>query len=375
MDIISSLYIHFPYCRHLCNYCDFFNSAPSAVERNAKIPEYHKLLSLSFDRLKTFYEKNEVSIGELETIYIGGGTPSLWGEQGVEFLNSFFTENKISIDKNCEMTLEVNPGTWTSEGLESFQRFGFNRFSLGIQSTRNDFLEKLDRVHRHEEVISTLKKFNQMKTNFSVDFMLGLPFSKEYKRNIREELDQILSFNPSHISLYILTVKENYVFLDALPDEEWIEREFLEVSTYLQEKGFFHYEVSNFALPGKESVHNSRYWSGESICALGPSATGYIQKSGIRYKWKPYSAEFDAESLSEEEIRMEKFYLNLRTNKGIEFDDFFEGEELENSLLLAKKWSERGLCELRSRGIVLTPRGYLLMDSLMDDVFLSLKSL
>ncbi len=375
MDIISSLYIHFPYCRHLCNYCDFFKSAPSAIERSAKIPEYHKMLDLSIDRLKNFFEKNEVTLGELKTIYIGGGTPSLWGEEGVRFLKSFFEENNISISDQCEMTLEVNPGTWTDEGLEAFSNLGFNRFSLGVQSTRNDFLEKLDRVHRHEEVVNTLEKFNSMDANFSVDFMLGLPFSKEYKRNIKEELDQILSYNPSHISLYILTVKDNYVFHEALPDEEWIEKEFLQVSTYLRERGFLHYEVSNFSLPGKESIHNSRYWSGESICALGPSATGYIQKTGVRYKWKPYAAEFDSENLTENEIRMESFYLNLRTNKGIDLGEFFSGEELKNSRSLAESWKDRGLCELTSGGVILTPRGYLLMDSLMDEAFSHLKTL
>lgn len=375
MDIISSLYIHFPYCRHLCNYCDFFKSAPSAMERAAKIPEYHEMLNLSFDRLKTFYEKNEVVLGDLKTIYIGGGTPSLWGEEGAKFLQSFFEENNILKEVDCEMTLEVNPGTWTDKGLEAFQNFGFNRFSLGIQSTRNDFLEKLDRVHREKEVDTTLKKFNQMNANFSVDFMLGLPFSEDYGRNIKEELDKILSYNPSHISLYILTVKENYVFYDALPDDEWIEKEFLEVSTYLQEKGFLHYEVSNFALPGKESIHNSRYWSAESICALGPSATGYIQKTGARYKWKPYVPEFDVESLSESEIRMEKFYLNLRTNKGIVLRDFFKDGELQKSQELARAWEKRGLCEVGAKEVVLTPRGYLLMDSLMGEVFSSIKGL
>lgn len=375
MDIISSLYIHFPYCRHLCNYCDFFKSAPSAIERNKKIPEYHKMLELSIDRLKNFYDEQEASIGELNTIYIGGGTPSLWGIEGATFLKNFLEENKIRISKNCEMTLEVNPGTWSEEGLNAFQSIGFNRFSLGVQSTRNDFLEKLDRVHRQKEVKATLDQFNKMDVNFSVDFMLGLPFSKEYKRNIREELDQILDSNPSHISLYILTVKDNYVFHEALPDEEWIENEFLEVSSYLREKGFLHYEVSNFSLPGKESIHNSKYWSGESICALGPSATGYLANSGARYKWKPYAPEIEVEFLSDSEIRMEKFYLNLRTNTGILLNDFFKGDDLEKSMSLIESWESRGLCKSDDGKVVLTPRGYLMMDSLMDEAFLAVKSL
>tara|TARA_Y100000590_G_scaffold469529_1_gene657732 strand:- start:180757 stop:181683 length:927 start_codon:yes stop_codon:yes gene_type:complete len=308
-------------------------------------------------------------------LYIGGGTPSLWGESGANFLENFLEKNKINLSDTCEATLEVNPGTWTSEGLKAFQKMGFNRFSLGVQSTENNFLEKIDRVHRKNEVLLTLKKFKELGVNFSVDFMLGLPFSKELNRNIIGELEEITSYEPDHISLYILTVKENYPFYKNLPDEDWIENEYLSVSEFLRDKGYEHYEVSNFCKPNKKSIHNSKYWQGDSIAALGPSATGYFSEAKKRYKWKTLSADFEIEQLSESSARMEKFYLGLRTLEGVDLVTFFEGTDLKIMLDLSREWSKKGLCEINKNRLFLTPRGYLIMDSLMDEVFIRVKSL
>ena len=318
---------------------------------------------------------NSLTWSPLETLYVGGGTPSLWGKQGAEFLKAFLKEREIKISDDCEATLEVNPGTWTEEGIEAFQAVGFNRFSVGVQSTKDSFLEKLDRVHRHDEVAETLSMLQRKKLNFSVDFMLGLPDSEKGERKILEELEEILSYGPSHLSLYILTVKDNYTHYEKLPNDEWIEREFLEVSNYLTERGFEHYEVSNFSKAGLKSKHNSRYWSGESIAALGPSATGYFSNSKIRFKWKTLEPTFQVEELSDSEVRMENFYLKLRTSSGVDLNSFFEGEELKTAKSLGRSWEERGLCHSHDGSLVLTPRGYLLMDSLMNEAFGQLKTL
>ncbi len=375
MDKVESLYIHFPLCRHLCNYCDFYKTAPSVNDRTVKLNEFQSLLSKSITRLNQLFKDSDASWGKLKTLYIGGGTPSLWGETGASFLKQFLEKNQIIFSDSLEATLEVNPGTWTDEGLEAFQSLGFNRFSLGVQSTENKFLEKIDRVHRKEEVLKTLEKFKNMKVNFSVDFMLGLPFSKELNRNIIEELEEITSYEPDHISLYILTVKDNYPFYSNLPDDEWIEDEFLKVSDFLRNKEYEHYEVSNFCKPKKHSIHNSKYWRGESIAALGPSATGYFSGSNKRYKWKTLGPEFEVEQLSESSARMEKFYLGLRTSQGIDLTEFFEANHLKNMLDLGKEWSKKRLCKLNDNHLLLTPRGYLIMDSLMDEVFIKVKSL
>jgi len=375
LDKVESLYIHFPLCRHLCNYCDFYKTAPSVNDRTAKLNEFQSLLSQSITRLNHFFIESNAQWSELETLYIGGGTPSLWGETGANFLESFLKKNKITLSQNCEATLEVNPGTWTNEGLEAFQKIGFNRFSLGVQSTEDKFLEKIDRIHRKDEVLQTLKKFKEMRVNFSVDFMLGLPFSKDQDRNIIKELEEIISYCPDHLSLYILTVKENYPFYKNLPDDEWIEKEFLNVSEFLRGNGYEHYEVSNFSRPSKKSIHNSKYWQGQTIAALGPSATGYFSETKKRYKWKTLSADFEVEQISESSARIEKFYLGLRTLDGVNLANFFEGEDLKIMLDLSREWSKKGLCELSENRLFLTPRGYLIMDSLLDEVFAKVKVL
>ncbi|RPJ78432.1 MAG: radical SAM protein, partial [Alphaproteobacteria bacterium] len=234
--IIDSLYIHFPFCAHLCNYCDFYKRVPSDKAQDFK--NFHLYLEESFQLHQNLIEKHGYSWAPLKTLYIGGGTPSLWGVEGSQFLKNFFENKKIKLDPNCEFTLEVNPGGWNEDVLNSWQKLGANRFSLGIQSLNKEMIKFLDRVHSIEDVHETLKYFQDHRLNYSVDFMLGLPFSSPYNRNVIEELDLALKYGPSHFSVYILTVKDNYKFYRDLPDEEWIEDEFLKVSDYLTQKGF-----------------------------------------------------------------------------------------------------------------------------------------
>jgi len=367
---LSSLYIHFPHCRHLCNYCDFYKSIPQTEDGQYQYESFHSLLESSFERHEQFLAEENYQFSKLKTLYMGGGTPSLWGIEGANHLRQFFQRKQIYLEEDCEFTLEVNPGSWTDEALEAFKDIGVNRFSLGIQALDSRFLKALDRVHNFDDVHKTLQKFNEMKSNFSVDFMLGLPFSKEWNRDVLKELEEILKYEPSHISLYILTVKEHYVHYDKLPDDEWIENEFLKVSEYLQSRGFAHYEVSNFAIKGKESKHNLQYWKSQSVGALGPSATGFLKEARIRYKWKINSPEFVREDLTNEELALEHIYMLLRTNLGLNVKDTFLHEEAQNLFLKkVKEWTERELATVNGDKVTLTPKGYLLMDSLMDDIF------
>jgi len=130
--------------------------------------------------------------------------------------------------------------------------------------------------------------------------MLGLPFSSDYKRDVIAELNEMLSYQPSHFSVYILTVKNNYTHFSELPNEEWIENEFLRVSDFLRQSGYRHYEVSNFAKASKESRHNLAYWKSQTVAALGPSATGLLADDRIRYKWKTKEALYEREDLTSE---------------------------------------------------------------------------
>jgi oxygen-independent coproporphyrinogen III oxidase len=205
--------------------------------------------------------------------------------------------------------------------------------------------------------------------------MLGIPFSEELNRDVISELEKVLTYNPEHISLYILTTKENYIHKNNLPSEERIEKEYLEVSEFLKSRGFLHYEVSNYAKPGLRSKHNLKYWKGDSVGALGPSATGFLSLGnlGIRYKWQTKTSEFSLENIGPEEYKLERLYTLLRTDEGISGSDFFE--ETEKWTHLVKKWDSLGYLNKKEERITLSSKGYLLMDSLMDDIFKNFKNI
>ena len=371
---IQSLYLHFPFCRHLCNYCDFYKKIGPEKE---KLESFHNYLLESWHKHEKLLAENNYQMANLKTFYIGGGTPSLWGQRGVEFLTDFFKHNNIQLEDDCEFTLEVNPGSWTSSGLEAWKDFGVNRFSLGIQSLDERFLKVLDRVHNLEDVHHTLSKFRSLKANYSVDFMLGLPFSKKYERDITKELEEILDYGPAHISLYILTTKDNYIHAKHLPSEEWIEEEYQTVFKLLKSRGFTHYEVSNFAIPGHESLHNLEYWRSGAVAALGASATGFLPARKVRYKWVPgQGPKLNIEQLSEESFKIEKFYMALRSQLGVIPSAFFNGEDLRDFYQLTQSWQKRGLLKSCSEEKVeASSQGYLVLDSMIDEVFSHTKGL
>ncbi len=364
MNKLKSIYIHFPFCRHLCNYCDFFKSVSDNLDEDRK--KFHdKFEEMFFIHQKLMSENNYVW-SVLETIYIGGGTPSLWGEEGAFFFKEFLKKHNLKFAPNCEFTLEVNPGSWDEKSLNGWQEAGVNRFSLGIQSLDERFIKLLDRVHNLQDVFDTLTQFNKMGVNFSVDFMLGLPESEKYQRDVIKELETILTYKPKHISLYILTTKSNYIHNDKLPSEEWVEKEFLQVSSFLTQKGFHHYEVSNFAESGFESKHNFKYWESASTAALGPSATGLLSEAKIRYKWKPHKLEYEIEELTEDNFLLEKVYMALRTNKGFDFSEFPNDKVRK----VFKLWNEHGYGKNNGSSYTLNSKGYLLLDSLINQLFI-----
>ena len=370
---IDSLYLHFPFCAHLCNYCDFYKKVPTNKAQDYQ--NFHKYLEESYAVHERLIKESGYSWVPLKTLYIGGGTPSLWGKEGKIFLENFLKEKNILLDPDCEFTLEVNPGAWTDEVLNSGREFGANRFSLGIQALDQAMIKYLDRVHSLDEVFLTLDYFKKNNLNFSVDFMLGLPRSEDLNRNVIAELEKALSYGPSHFSVYILTVKDNYVHYKSLPNEEWIEKEYIEVAALLTRKGYLHYEVSNFSLPGKESQHNLNYWRTKSVAALGPSATGFLSEERLRYKWKPNSPQIEIENLSEADLQLERVYMNVRSSVGLDLQLLNKNEHALTMLLpLIERWKKNDYAFVENGFVKLTSKGYLLLDSLMSDLF-SLKLL
>ena len=365
---VSSLYVHFPFCRHLCNYCDFYKIKKIPDKRD--VDSFIQSLKIGHRKNQKMLEDFSMNLSALESLYIGGGTPSLFGPNGAKGLFDFFKEFHIELSESCEFTIEANPDSLTKEFLDSWRQIGVNRVSLGIQCLNEKLFPYLDRVHDLGESLKALELLKEENINFSVDLMLGLPRTDFCKRDLFAEIEDLTSYGPAHFSVYILTVGEGYKFFNDLPSEETIESEYLRVCEILSQKGYYQYEVSNFSKPGKESFHNSRYWRSESVLALGPSATGFIKRNegpGFRYKWKASSVELVHEELNANELALEKFYLLLRTNFGLQISDFFSGEDCEKVSGIIESWDKGGFVHSKAP-LILNPRGFLIMDSLVGEI-------
>lgn len=364
----SSLYIHYPFCKKLCNYCDFYKTTISPKQ---SYKDLEKGINTHFNSLISLIDENGAEpLNTFDTIYVGGGTPSLWDEDGAKFLSDFFNDKSLKFNSNLEFTMEVDPGAWTENGLKAWSEAGVNRYSIGLQSLNSDFVKIMDRSHDVGDSIKTLKYFHDSKCNFSVDLMLGLPHSIEKKRRIEDEIDMAMKYGPSHFSVYILKTRNNYPHNSNLPDDDYVSDEYLRVSRILRSYGFDHYEVSNFGLPGLYSKHNQKYWKAETVHALGPNATGFLRlpdEKAIRYQHRPSNTGVTQESLRSEDLKLEKVYLALRTSTGLDLNDHFRPEKLQHLIL---KWKELQYVKSFTKdNLILSPQGYLMIDSIMDDLF------
>ena len=323
---MSGIYIHIPYCKQACHYCDFHFST-SMKTKNEMIDCIVKEMDI---------RENEFS-KKINSLYIGGGTPSLMTNLELETIFNGL-EKKMSIGDIKEVTIEINPEDLINEKLKFYKEIGINRLSIGIQSMNNNILKWMNRSHDTNQVINGL---NNTKVagfeNINLDFIYGTP--KNLSRDYKSELLEILKFNPTHLSCYHLTIEDG-TYLGHLEKNKKIKRieddisqqEFRWISEKLKSKNYQHYEISNFAVQGKESFHNSNYWNQSSYIGLGPGAHSfrnstrrwnisnnrlYIKniKAGIPY--------FEQEVLSPYDIVNEKIMLGLRTLNGLDKDHVF----------------------------------------------------
>lgn len=363
MKELDSLYIHFPYCMHLCNYCDFYKHK---FVTDDQIGEFEDLLYRQIKFHDEFLFKNGFKLGDLDTLYVGGGTPSLWKKSGAKFLSNYF-----KLKSDYEFTIEVDPDTWTESEIDFWIDSGVNRFSIGSQAFSENYIKLMDRTHSLNDVEKTIKYFSERKLNYSVDLMLGLPKSED--RNILKELDGILKYEPNHFSVYILKTRKNYPHNKNLPNDEFIRDEYLSVSNYLQKSGYDHYEISNFSKNGFKSKHNQKYWDYKNVAALGPNATGLLvmEDKALRYQWKSASLGVTTEELKDSSLLIERLFLGLRTSKGFDFESIFTKEQMNSLSAVISSWKNEGYIVEDStvNSVLLTPLGYLMCDSLIDDVF------
>lgn len=284
------LYIHIPFCKKKCNYCDFVSFANS----EEKIEEYINCLICEIkevaENVKFQFQQKKGDLVNVRSIYIGGGTPSYIDSKYIKQIlntirNSYDFVMAGLIDKQeqfPEITIEINPGTVTEEKLKDYKYSGVNRISIGMQATQNRLLTQLGRIHSYQEFKTTYLLARKIGfNNINIDFMIGLP--NQTIEDIKESLQKIKKLNPEHVSVYSLIVEENTILSKQIEEgtlkllEENKEREmYWTVKNFLEENGYNHYEISNFAKPNRESRHNMDCWNQKEYFGFGVAAHSYV---------------------------------------------------------------------------------------------------
>ena len=278
------IYIHIPFCKQKCYYCDFvsFSNKQNFVENYV---EAVKKEINNYFQDKTILERYTVT-----TIYIGGGTPSYIESKYIceimELLENNLKQNKVKFE-DIEITIEVNPGTVNKEKLEQYRKAKINRLSIGLQSTNNEMLKQIGRIHTYEQFLETYQMAAEVGfENVNVDLMTGLP--KQTIEDIKRSLKEVIQLNPTHISVYSLIIEEGTVIAQKIEnhqlqemDEELERNMYWYVKNTLELNGYTHYEISNFEKEGKESKHNLNCWRQKEYIGIGLAAHSYLNY--VRY--------------------------------------------------------------------------------------------
>ena len=319
-----SLYIHIPFCKQKCLYCDF----PSYSCKEKFMDEYIDALN------KEILEKAEKY--SISSIFIGGGTPSYL--QDLSLKNLLITLNKLNLKENIEFTMECNPGTLNRDKLEIMKKYNVNRISLGLQTTKNSILKEIGRIHTYEEFKNNYFLAREIGfDNINIDLMFGLPNQK--LEDWKESLVEIAKLEPEHISAYSLIIEEGTHFYNLheqnklnLPEEDNERLMYLSTKQILEKRGYHQYEISNFAKLGNECFHNKVYWNCNEYLGLGVSASSFIDKKRTKNlddiqeyieKINNYESIIEETHVNDVKDDMEEFvFMGLRMIKGININEF-----------------------------------------------------
>lgn len=371
------IYVHIPFCKSKCYYCDF----NSFTNKGEYIEKYVKCLKKEIknvgDRVRRNSNGNYAELSIAKTLYIGGGTPSFIDAKYIEQIMDTIQTN-FEIDKNIEATIEVNPGTVTLKKLQKYREIGINRLSIGLQTSNDNLLKLIGRIHNFEQFLQTvnLAKLAGF-TNINVDVMIGLPNQTIY--DVEDTLNKIIKLDVTHISVYSLIVEEGTKIeklLDndtlKLPDEEIERYMYWFAKRKLEENGYIHYEISNFAKIPYRSKHNLDCWNQKEYIGFGVSASSY--EEGIRYRNKDEIEEY-IKNIEEEQERKnviidekqdkqtmmnEYMILGLRKITGININEFrrkFEVSPLYKYNKELTKLVREGLINIDTNNIRLSKKG------------------
>lgn len=378
------IYIHIPFCKQKCYYCDFVSYSNKCNE----VKEY-------IESLKKEIEEFDFSNYKVTSIYIGGGTPSYIDSiYIVEILSELKEKLKCNLIefKDIEITIEVNPGTVDTKKLNDYKKSGINRLSIGLQSTKNDILKKIGRIHTYQEFLEIYKLAREIGfKNINIDLMIGIPGQKI--EDLKNTLQDIIKLEPEHISVYSLIIEENTPIEKMLengeiklPDEDLERNMYWYVKNTLELNGYNHYEISNFAKLGKESRHNLNCWNQEEYIGFGVAAHSYL--NGIRFSNTINVEEYIQHienNMKEENIQIEEnqsledkknefMMLGFRKIQGVDIARFKE-KFIDNPIFLYReklnKLVEEGLIEVDLNHIKLTNKGIdlanLVFEEFVDD--------
>lgn len=325
---MNGLYIHIPFCKQACSYCDFYFSTRQQLKRPFIDALVQEIL---------FYKETDYSLPIYKTLYIGGGTPSLLDESE---LNSIFSALHQVFDLELdEVTMELNPDDVNPSYLNRLQKIGINRISMGIQSFQPEILSFMHRAHSREEALMALQRIRETDfPTFTADLIYGNP--GQSLKMLEEDIETLLSFEPPHISAYSLTIEPltrlgKQVKLGRIkpPDDEHVSEHTDLITSLFSKAGLNRYEVSNFAKKGKEALHNSNYWNHHNYLGFGPSAHSFWKDEKRARRWnnqpdlkyylsaKPTDYRENEEELDAFVLAEERIMLGLRTQWGVSFND------------------------------------------------------
>lgn len=375
---MAGIYIHIPFCKQACNYCNF-HFATSLRQKDDFIAALAKEINIT----PLFDDANKEKI---ETIYIGGGTPSLLGPGDLKTIFEAL-HAKFEIANTAEITLEANPDDINPSKLSIWKTIGINRLSMGIQSFDEEELAWMNRAHNAAESLLCINTMQEAGfDNFSIDLIYGSPLltNDRWKRNV----DIAIENQVPHISCYALTVepktplaKQIALNKTSAANSEKQAGQFLSLMQWMRNAGYEHYEISNYALPGMRSRHNSSYWQGKNYYGFGPSAHSF---DGNNRRWNiannakyiqsiaQNTIPFEEEKLTATQRLNEYIMVSLRTAEGLDVDKITEqfGKQFSDKIIsLSQQYIQQGKIVLQNNSLVLTDEGKLFADGIAADLF------
>ncbi len=356
------IYIHIPFCKAKCSYCNFYS-----VNRTELIDCYIKKCIQEITRW------GGLTARPVSSVYFGGGTPSMLNGRQFDLLVNAVYKN-FAVETGAEITAEINPADNLDTLLPDFKKSGCNRLSIGFQSGNDDELKMLGRRHTVSESIAAFKTARKSGfDNISVDLMTSLPYSNQ--KTLKNSLKLVLALSPEHVSTYILKLEEDtpmHKKRDMLifPDDDTAAEQYMQTHNVLTTAGYEHYEISNFAKIGFESRHNNLYWDCGEYLGIGPAAHSFLDGKRFYYQddlslfLQNPTTFFDGIGGGQDEYIM----LGLRLKKGISDSEFIKryGKQLPSSIFeKARLFEKNGLCEVNNGNVSLTAQGMLVSNSII----------